>query len=91
MIVALKEAILDLSLAMSKMSPEDTNSDDWDEYTPVEPFIMVVEPRMVGLHTLLHSYRCNSSCVLCATFFLLCSLTAGNTASIVYTCKFYNV
>ena len=75
---AMKEAILDLSLGISKISPEENDTYDWDKYTLVEPSIMVVEARVVGLYTLLHSYRCKSSCVLCTTFFLLSSaLTAG--------------
>ena len=75
---AMKEAILDLSLGISKASPEENDIDEWDEYTLVEPSIMVGEARVVGLYTLLHSYRCKSSCVLRITFFLLSSaLTAG--------------
>ena len=75
---AMKEAILDLSLGISKISPEDNDTDDWDEYTPrytlAKPSVMVVEARVVGLYTLLHSYRCNPSCFL---FLLSSALTAG--------------
>lgn len=96
-VIALEEAILDLSLGISKIpipsleleenvsEPEDRDEPTQDHDVVSMTRSMLVEPRVEGLCLLLHrclGYRCNSSCALCTTLLLISSLMAGIITSV---------